>query len=336
MRGSATAARNREKAAILMMLLGSERVGQVMQYLDEEHVELISLEIARLDKVTPELRTTVITEFFDMAMAQDYIAQGGVEHAKKMLESAFGRQAADEMIERIMHALEVVPFDFLRKSDPTQLASMLQEEHPQTIALILAYLPSALAAQTITKLSPELRTEIAERIALMDRTPPEVIRRVEQVLERKFSSFAQSEFTVVGGVKALVELLNRVDRQTERKILETLGGTNPDLAEQVMNMMFVFEDIVNLDDRAVQAILREIEIKELSLALKGTSVDVQMKIFTNMSERAATMLKEDMEFLGPVKLKNVEEAQQKIVGVIRRLEEAGEVSIGRGEEDVLV
>lgn len=336
MRGSALSARNRQKAAILMMLLGAERVGKVMQYLDEEHVELISLEIARLDKVTPDLRTSVINEFFEMAMAQDYIAQGGVEHAKRMLESAFGRDAAGEVIERIMHALEVVPFDFLRKSDPTQLASMLQDEHPQTIALIMAYLPNMLAAQTITKLSPELRVEVAERIAMMDRTPPDVIRRVEQVLERKFSSFAQAEFTVVGGVKALVDLLNRVDRQTERKILESLSTTNPELAEQVMNMMFVFEDIVNLDDRAVQAVLREIEIKELSLALKGTSSDVQAKIFANMSERAGTMLKEDMEFMGPVKLKNVEEAQQKIVSVIRRLEEAGEISIGRGEEDVLV
>ena len=177
MRGNPLSTRNRQKAAILMMLLGAERVGKIMQYLDEEHVELITLEIARLDKVTPELRTSVINEFFDMAMAQEYIAQGGVEHAKKMLESAFGNDAANEVMDRIMHALEVVPFDFLRKSDPTQLASMLQDEHPQTIALIMAYLPNSLAAQTLTKLSPELRIEVAERIAMMDRTPPEVIRR---------------------------------------------------------------------------------------------------------------------------------------------------------------
>ncbi len=327
---------NRKKAAIMMLVLGPELSSKVMHYLDEEHIEEITIEIARLDRVTPETRTQVIQEFHQMAVAQEYIAEGGVEHARKLLQAAFGEERAHQIIERVNRTLEVVPFEFLRRSDPSQLASFLQEEHPQTVALILAYLSPNLAAQTLSQLPANLRGQVAERLALMDRTPPDVVRRVEQVLEKKFSTIAQAEMASAGGVKALVELLNRVDRSTESSILEALNQSNPELAQEVMNMLFVFEDIVNLDDRAVQQILREIEVKELSLALKGTSEEVQNKIFKNMSERAAQMVKEDMEFMGPVKLSLVHEAQQRIVAVIRRLEEAGEISLGRGEEEILV
>ena len=327
---------NRRKAAVILMVLGPELSGKVMRFLEEEQVDNLSLEVARLDKVTPDMRNKIVDEFHQMAVAQDYIAEGGVEHAKKLLESAFGGERADEVIERINQTLQIVPFEFLRRSDPAQLQTILQEEHPQTIALILAYLPVSLAAQVLSGLPTELRVEVAERIATMDRTPPDVIRDMEKVLERKFSTISESDISAAGGVKALVELLNHVDRSTERKIIESLGESNPDLATEVMNMLFVFEDIVSIDDRAVQQILREVEVKELATALKGTSDEVQTKIFTNMSERAGTMLKEDMEFMGPVKLSTVEEAQQKIVGVIRRLEEAGEISIGRGEDEILV
>ncbi|MEW5884570.1 MAG: flagellar motor switch protein FliG [Armatimonadota bacterium] len=336
MRSQAALLNNRRKAAIMLMVLGPELSGKVLRFLDDDHVEHLTLEVARLDRVTPDMRNRVIEEFHEMALTQDYIAEGGVEHARMLLESAFDDEKAGALIQRVSQTLERTPFEFLRRADPSQLITIIQDEHPQTIALILAYLPIQLAAQLLGKLPTEIRVEVAERIALMDRTPPDVIRRVEEILERKVSGFAQADFATVGGVKSLVDLLNHVDRQTERKIIESLQETNPDLATEVMNMLFVFEDIVTLDDRAVQQILREVEMKELATALKGTGEEVQRKIFSNMSERAATMLQEDMEFMGPVKMSVVEEAQQRIVAVIRRLEEQGDINIGRGEDEVVV
>jgi flagellar motor switch protein FliG len=336
MRTQSAILNNRRKAAIMLMVLGPELSGKVLRFLDDEHVEQLTLEVARLDRVTPEMRNRVIEEFHEMAITQDYIAEGGVEHAKKLLQTAFDEERASQLIHRVSQTLERTPFEFLRRSDPSQLITILQDEHPQTIALVLSYLPVQLAAQLLSKLPADTRIEVAERIALMDRTPPDVIRKVEEILERKVSGFAQADMVTVGGVKALVDLLNHVDRQTERKIIESLQETNPELATEVMNMLFVFEDIVTLDDKAVQQVLREVEMKDLATALKGTSEEVQRKIFSNLSERAATMLQEDMEFMGPVKMSIVEEAQQKIVAVIRRLEEQGDISLGRGEDEVVV
>jgi flagellar motor switch protein FliG len=327
----------KKKAAVMLMVLGPEVAGQVLKHLEPEHIEQLSLEIARLDRVTSEQREQIIHEFYDLAIAQDYIAEGGIEHARKLLEAALGGEQAKEVVSKIVTAMQVVPFEFLKKADPHQVLSFIQDEHPQTIALILAYMPLSNASLILAKLAPELRADVAARIATMDQTPPEVIRRVEQVLEKKVSSILNQEMTQAGGPKALVDLLNRVDRSTERLIIESLTENNPELAETIKNMMFVFEDIINLDDRAIQAILREIDMKELATALKGVGIEVQNKIFKNMSERAVGMLKEDMEFMGPVRLRVVEEAQQKIVGVIRRLEEAGEIVVGRsGEEEILV
>ena len=240
------------------------------------------------------------------------------------------------MIRKIMNAMQVMPFEFLKRADPQQLLGFIQDEHPQTIALILAYMPMSQSSLILSKLPQETRVDVAERIAIMEQCPPEVIRRVESVLEKKVSNVINQDMTQAGGPKQLVELLNRVDRATERMILEALSESNPELAEEVKNMMFVFEDIVQIDDRAVQTVLKEVDVKELATALKGTDRVVQEKIFTNMSARAKDMLEEDMEYMGPIKLRIVEEAQQKIVGVIRRLEEAGEISIGRGEEEILV
>lgn len=327
----------KKKAAIMLMVLGPEVSGTVLKHLEPEHIEQLSLEIARLDRVTSEQRESVIHEFYDLAIAQDYIAEGGIEHARKVLEAALGEESAKTVLDKIVTAMQVVPFEFLKKADPAQVLSFIQDEHPQTIALILAYMPLSSAAMILAKLAPESRAEVAARIASMDQTPPEVIRRVETVLEKKVSSILNQEMTQAGGPKALVDLLNRVDRSTERLIIESLTENNPELAETIKNMMFVFEDIVQLDDRAIQAILREVDMKELATALKGVSNDVQQKVYKNMSERAVGMLKEDMEFMGPVRLRVVEEAQQKIVAVIRRLEEAGEIVVGRsGEEEVLV
>ncbi|RYG71284.1 flagellar motor switch protein FliG, partial [bacterium] len=305
--------------------------------LGEEQIETLTLEVARLERVSPEQREAVILEFFEMAVAQDFIAEGGVEQARSVLEAAFGADKADETMKKIVTAMQVQPFEFLRKADPAQVLSFIQDEHPQTIALILSYMPVNSAAIILSKLPSELRGDVASRIALMEQTPPEVVRRVEQTLEKKVANVLSQEMTQAGGPKALVDLLNRVDRQTERLILEALEDETPEMAEQIKNMMFVFEDIVQLDDRAIQALLREVDMKELATALKGVGGAVSDKIFRNMSERAVGMLKEDMEFMGPVRLRIVEEAQQKIVASIRKLEESGEITVSRsGEDDQLV
>lgn len=327
----------RQKAAIMLMVIGPELAGPILRNFPEEQIEALSLEVARLDRVTPEQREGIINEFYELAIAQDFIAEGGIDNARSALMSAFGEDKAGEIMLRIVNAMQVTPFEFLKKADPAQVLSFIQDEHPQTIALILAYMPLGSAAAIIGKLPHDLRADVAARIASMDQTPPEVIRQVEGVLEKKVSSIVDQEMAQAGGPKALVDLLNRVDRGTERLIMDSLAENNPELADKVRNMMFVFEDVVQLDDRAVQQILKEVDMKDLATALKGVNPEVQEKIFRNMSERAVAMLKEDMEFMGPVRLRVVEEAQQKIVSVIRRLEEAGEVVIGRnGEEEVLV
>jgi flagellar motor switch protein FliG len=321
----------------MLMSLGPEVAGLVIRHLEEETVEQLTLELARLDRVTPTQKAAVVTEFFESAKAQQYIAEGGVSQARELLESAFGSERAEEMVKRIVAAMQVVPFEFLRNADASQILSFIQDEHPQTIALILAYLPASSAAIILGKLPPEMRTDVAGRIAMMEQTPPEVIKRVEQVLEKKVSSVISQEMTQAGGPKALVDLLNRVDRSTERLIIENLSETAPELADTVRNMMFVFEDVVVLEDKAIQALLKDVDAKELATALKGVNANVQEKIYKNMSERAQAMLKEDMEFMGPVRMRVVEEAQQKIVAVIRRLEESGEIVVSRSsEEDVLV
>jgi len=321
---------NRQKAAVIVMALGPDVCSRVFQHLTEEEVETFAIEVARLGKVSHTDRCGAIAEFREMCMAQEVISEGGIDHAKRLLESALGSDKASEVINRVVQALQVLPFDFVKRTDPAQLISFIQEEHPQTIALILAHLEPAQAATILSGLPQDIRAEVARRIAIMDRTPPEVIREIERVLEQKLSSVVTQKFTAAGGVKSLVELLNFVDRTTEKTIIESLTETNPDLAEEVKKMMFVFEDIVLLDDPSIQKVLREVDTKELALALKGIGEDVQARIFKNMSERAAGMLREDMEFMGPVRLKSVEEAQQRIVGIIRRLEDSGEIVIARG------
>jgi flagellar motor switch protein FliG len=266
-------------------------------------------------------------------MAQEYVTEGGVGHAKEMLEKAFGADRAETLITKAVEAMNVLPFDTVKRTDASQLLTLIMNEHPQTIALILAFLQPNQAAQIMSGLPPDLSTDVARRLAQMDRTTPEVIREVEKVLDRKLATLVSTDLSAAGGVKSLVEVLNWIDRATEKNILEGLTESNPELAEEVKNMMFTFDDVVKLDDRAVQQVLREVDSKELGLALKVCSEEVTQKIIKNMSERAATMLKEDMEFMGPVRLRTVEEAQQRIVNVIRKLEEAGEIVISRGGGD---
>lgn len=328
----------KQKVAILLVVMGADAAARVYRHLDEEEVEALTLAIAQLHTISPEARRQVIAEFRQMCMAQEIISEGGIEQARPALEAAFGVEKSGRIISKITSALEVMPFDFLKKTDPTQLLSVVQDEHPQTIALILAHLGPQLAAALISGLPPTTGADVARRIGIMDRTLPEVIREIERVLQRKLSNTVISQgLTVTGGVKALAEVLNYVDRPTEKNIFDALVDANPELADEVKKLMFVFEDIITLDDASIQRVLREVDGKELALALKGVGESVQNRIFRNMSERGANMLREDMEFMGPVRLRNVEEAQQRIVSVIRRLEESGEIVIAKGgDEDIIV
>ena len=324
---------NQEKAAILFISIGPEYSAKLFQHMDDDEIERVTLEIANHKQVSAEQKAAVISEFYQMAMAQDYISTGGLEYAQNVLEKALGSEKAMDIINRLTTSLQVRPFDFLRKTDPSQLLNFIQNEHPQTIALVMAYLEPDQAAVVLGSLPQESQADVAKRIAVMDRTSPDVVREVERVLERKLSSLMTQDFASAGGVKAIVEVLNRVDRATEKSIVETLEVDNPELAEEIKRLMFVFEDIVMLDDRSLQMVLRDVDTKDLSLALKATPAEVSNKVFKNMSKRAADMLKEEIEFMGPVKIRDVEEAQQKVVNVIRTLEDKGEIVISRGQGD---
>lgn len=325
-----------KKAAILLISLGPELSSLLFKHLSEEEVEKLTLEIANIRRVPQEEKDEIFQEFYQMWLASDYISQGGIEYARELLEKAFGEKKASEIIGRLTATLQVRPFDFIRKADPGQLINFIQNEHPQTIALILAYLEPDQAASVLSALPSELQVDVARRIALMDRTTPEVLREVEKVLERKLSSVMSQDYTTAGGVQALVEVLNRVDRATEKTIIETLEIQDPELADNIKKLLFVFEDIVQLDDRSVQLILREVDSHDLALALKGAGEEVMSKIERNISKRAAQMLKEDIQYMGPVRLRDVEEAQQRIVAVIRSLEEQGQIIITRGGKDEII
>lgn len=320
----------RQKAANFLIFLGPEKSSKIFKHLNESEIEQLTLEIANVRKISSDRMDEVFKDFYEMALANQYIAQGGIDYARELLEKALGNQKALEIIGRITASLQVRPFDFARKTEPSQLLNFIQSEHPQTIALILAYLEPEKSSIIISALPPEKQSEVAMRIALMDTTSPEAVKEVEKILERKLSSVIPQEVTSAGGVKSLVEILNRVDRSTEKTIMEALEVQDPELAEEIKRLMFVFEDIVTIDDRSVQRVLREVESHDLALALKGASDEVSAKIFGNMSKRAAEMLQEDIEFMGPVRLRDVEEAQQRIVNIIRKLEEAGEIVVARG------
>ncbi|MCM3732170.1 flagellar motor switch protein FliG [Fictibacillus nanhaiensis] len=327
----------KEKAAILVISLGPDVAAQVYKHLSEEEIERLTLQISQVRKVDSTLKEEIITQFHQLALAQDYITQGGIGYAKTVLEKAVGKDEAMQIINRLTSTLQVRPFDFARKADPGQILNFIQNEHPQTIALILAYLDSSQAGQILSELPQEMQADIAKRIALMDRTSPEVINEVEQILERKLSATVTQDFTQAGGVEAVVEVLNGVDRSTERTILDALEIQDPELAEEIKKRMFVFEDIVTLDNRAIQRVIREVQNEDLLLALRASSEEVKEVMFKNMSQRMAENFKEEMEFMGPVRLRDVEEAQSRIVGTIRRLEEAGELVIARGGgDDVIV
>jgi len=326
----------RKKAAILLIALGKEKASEIYKHLSEDEIEQLTLEIANLSKVDAEVKNQVMEEFYQLCLAQNYISEGGIEYAREILERAMGSQKALEIINKLTSSLQVRPFDFIRKAEPAQILNFIQNEHPQTIALVLAYLRPQQAAAIISALPQEKQVEVATRIALMDRTSPDVIKEVERVLEKKLSSMLTADFTNAGGIQALVDILLSVDRGTEKYIMENLELRDKELAEEIRRRMFVFEDIVTLDNRSIQRFLREVDNSDLALALKGASEEVKKVIFANMSKRLQEMIKEDMEYMGPVRLRDVENAQQKIVNIIRQLEEAGEIIISRGGGDEII
>ena len=325
-----------QKAAILLISLGPEKSAAVFKHLKEEEIEELTLEIANTRSVSPQVKEQIINEFYEVCLAQQYIAEGGIGYAKELLEKALGNDKANAVLNKLTASIQVKPFEFVRKTDASQLLSFIQDEHPQTIALILSYLGPAQCATILGALTPELQSDVTKRIATMDRTSPDVIKEVEKILESKLANLVNQDYTIIGGVDHVVEILNNVDRGTEKHIMETLEIEDPELADEIRKKMFVFEDVLLLDDRSIQRVLREVENADLGLALKGATEEVQNAIFNNMSKRLAVMIKEDMDFMGPVRMKDVEEAQQKIVNTIRKLEDAGEIVISRGGGDEIV
>ena len=320
----------------LLITLGPEKSAKIFKHLKEEEIEQLTLEIANTSSVSPQTKEKVLSEFYEICLAQQYIAEGGIGYAKELLEKALGEEKAKDVIGKLTASLQVRPFEFIRKTDPSQLLNFIQDEHPQTIALILSYLPASQASLVVSSLPPEKQADVARRIAQMDRTSPDVIKQVEKVLERKLSSLVNQDYTIVGGVDAIVSILNSVDRGTEKHIMETLEVEEPELADEIRKKMFVFEDILSLDDRAIQRVLRDVDNSDLALALKGATEEVQNVILNNLSKRLAVMIKEDMEYMGPVRMKDVEEAQQKIVNIIRKLEDSAEIVIARGGGDEII
>jgi flagellar motor switch protein FliG len=325
------------KAAILLIQMGRERASTVFAHLSDSEVEQISAEIARLDAINSSETEGVLSEFRDLMIARAHISQGGLSFAQQLLEQSLGPERASEVIARLNAAAIQMPFQFLHRADPAQLRSFIIDEHPQVIALVLAHMTPDKASLLLSGLAPDMQADVAHRIAVMDRTSPQIIKAVESTLERRLSSMLQpSESSRVGGLEPLVNIINRSDRSTERQIVEGLEALDPVLADEIKSKMFMFEDVVTLEDRSIQLVLREVDTAELALALKGVSDLVRDKITKNLSERAATNLIEEVELLGTVRLRQVEEAQQNIIRIIRRLEEQGQIMVRRGNDDEFV
>lgn len=326
----------RQKAAVLLISLGSESSAAVLKQLHEHEVEQLALEVVATNNVPDEVRHDVMTECYRMGVAGRFFGTGGTEYAEEILREALGDDRASEMMSRLAANLQPGPFGFLRGTDPTQLASFIQDEQPQAVALILAHLPPSMASRVLASLPIEMQAEVAMRIATMERTSPEIIEGVERVLRHRLSSIISNDYSSAGGVDYLVKLLTNSDRGTERVILEYLDRNNPELADEVRAHMFVFDNLTQLDDHSLQRVLRECDSRDLSMALRVSGEHLKERVFRNLSTRAATMLREDMEVAGAVRVRAVEEAQQRIATIVRQLEEAGEIVIQRGTEDVLV
>lgn len=329
----------REKAAILLVTLGPEKSAALFKHLKEDEIEALTLQIANTSIILPQAREAVLMEFYDICLAQQYITEGGINYAKTILERSVGEEKAFEILQKLGGSLKAKPFDFIRRTDASQILNFIQSEHPQTIALILSYLKPNQAAQVIVELAPERQAEVARRIAQMDRTSPDVIKEIEKALERKLSALLTEDYTQAGGVDAVVDILNEVDRTTEKNIMETLENEDIDLAEEIKRKMFVFEDLVILSGRDIQRLYRETpDTREWAVALKSASDELRQLVFSNVSKRLAAMLQEEIDILGPTRRSDVEEAQQKIVNIVRKLQDQNEIIVARGGggDDVIV
>lgn len=327
---------NLQKAAIVMIALGAQDASQVYKFLREDEIEQLTIEIARMNRLPPDEMKAIVDDFYGLCMAQKVINEGGVTFAREVLEKAFGTQQAISYMERVTKSLQTKAFDFVRKADYKNLLSILQSEHPQTIALILSYAKPDQASQVVSELPPELRIEVIERIAKIDRANPEIISVVEKILAKKFGSIVSVEDMEIGGINLVADIMNNVDRSTEKQVFDELGVKDPELADNIRKLMFVFEDIVFLDDMSIQRFLRDIDSKDLAVALKGTSQEVSSVIFNNMSKRTQESVASDIEYLHNVRMRDVEAAQQRIVDVIRKLEEEGELVISKGGKDDVI
>lgn len=325
------------KVAVLLLAVGPEMAGMLLKQMNRDTVEDLTRELASLGPVPAEVRDKILEEFYNIALAKQYVAEGGLSYARAVLEKAIPKDDAHRIMQQIEHQVHQQPFSFLQKAETHNLLTFMQDEHPQTIALILAHLPSSKGSEILAGLPPAKQIEVVARVANMEQTNPEVIREVEQGLAQRLSGIVSQRFQKVGGVEAVAEMLNLADRSTEKGILEALGTEDPELVEQIRRLMFVFEDILLVNDKGIQAVLKEIDHDELALALKTASPEMKEKIFKNMSERAAQLIKEEMEYMGPVRVSDVEAAQQRIVDVVRKLEDAGEIVLqGRGDANVIV
>ncbi len=325
------------KAAILLVSLEQDKAAEIMRRLPGEAIEEVSREIASLGEISPGQRREVLHEFYGLALANSYVSEGGLEYAKALLRKSLSEAEAEKAIKQVTQQVATTPFSFLQKAESENLLTFIQDEHPQTIALILAHLPSQKASEILVGLPGQKQVEVVKRIANMEQTNPEVIKEVERGLEHRLSDIVSQTFEKAGGVDTVAEILNLADRSTEKGIMEGLEAEDPDLVEQIRRLMFVFEDILLVNDKGIQSVLKEIDNEELALALKTASQELKDKIFKNMSERAAQLIQEDMQYMGPVRVSDVEQAQQKIVDVVRRLEDSGEIIIaGRGGEKEMV
>lgn len=327
-----------QKVAALLIVLGPATASEVLKNItDDDLLEQVTLDIASLNKVSTDILDVILEEFKAIFQASNYLSSGGMDYAKQLLEKAYGNDQAKKILDRLVVLMNSNPFQFFNEADPGQLATSFQNENPQLIALIMAYLKPEHSAQVLNYLPSEVQAQVAMKIADMDTTNPEILSEIEKIVESKFSSVVVQDFSKAGGIEALANILNRADRATERNVVELLEVQNPQLAEEVRELMFVFEDIITLEDRAIQRVLREVETKDLAMSLKGTKEDVKEKIFKNMSERAQAMLRDEMEYMGPVRAREVQEIQTKIVGIIRTLEVAGEIIVTReNNEDELI
>lgn len=324
------------KAAILLVFLGPETSGPIMQALTDQEIETLTIEIAKQRKVSTEEKLSVLLEFESLFMARKFYAEGGLETAKRLLEKTVGPGKALEILAKMGTSLQLQPFEAARTADPSQLATLIQNEQPQLIAMIMAYLQPEKAAVVLQSMDHDTQLEIAKRLALMDKTSPEITREVENFLEEKLSSIVGQDLTSVGGIDTVIRVLNAVDRSTEKNIIETMEVQEPVLAEEIKKKMFVFEDVVLIDDRGLQRLFKEIDQKDLSIALKGVTDEVKEKFYKNMSKRAAEMLKEDMAYMGAVRMRDVDQAQQRIVQLVKKLEAKGEIIVSRpGEEEMI-